>query len=361
MYNGSMSGSISGPNFGRYEAAHLRAVPRKSVESVAPNVLRDLKAFDLEDEVDEEELLRLLTQDEIQLSEEAKEILRRLKERQKKRGRGRRGQQQQSEEEFLELLAQIEESPPPEPKLEKKTPIRPFIPPVIGLSGQLPGLQPTTPPPPRVPARVQPARIEEPEEDYTKLNRAGRVAFTMVSIASRKSSVMKVARDLEVFGSDMVSEVKRFGVRIVIADPHQPLTSIKIGGLYIFGAGEKTFDGRPWEMVRGVYSSKRKVICIGEELLDESQRSGRSTVRHEFAHAYEDVWSRQRQRRHPLSVELWYRFEQSRKAFISAYASTQPAEYFAESVEAFFMSDSRRVLAEADPEMYHFLSQLFAS
>lgn len=356
-----MSGSISGPNFGRYEAAHLRAVPRKSVESVAPNVLRDLKAFDLDEEVDEEELLRLLTQDEVQLSEEAKEILRRLKERQKKRGRGRKGRQQQSEEEFLELLSQLEENPPPEPQLEKKILPKPFIPPVIGLSGQIPGLQapPSSPPPSR--PKAPPTPSPEPEEDYTKLSRAGRVAFTMVSIASRKSSVMKVARDLEVFGSEMVSEVKRAGVRIIIADPHQPLTQIKVGGLYLFGAGEKTFDGRPWERVRGVYSGKRKVICIGEELLDESQRSGRSTVRHEFAHAYEDVWSRKRQRRHPLSVELWYRFEPSRKAFISRYASTQPAEYFAESVEAFFMQDNRRVLAEADPEMYQFLTQLFAS
>lgn len=357
-----MSGSIRGPNFGRYEGAHLRAVPRKSVESVAPNVLRDLKAFDLEeDELDDEELLRLLTQDEIQLSEEAKEILRRLKERQKKRGRGRKSQQQQSEEEFMELLAQLEDQPTPEPLQQKKV-LKPFIPPVIGLSGQIPGLEPTrsnTPPPPRAP-RPALAPAEEAEPDITKLTRAGRLAFTMVSVASRKSSVMKVAKDLEVFGPEMVAEVKKFGTRIIVADASQPFTSIKVGGLFLFGAGEKTHDGRPWSQVRGVYSGKRRVICLGEEVLDESRRSGRSTVRHEFAHAYEDVWSRKRQRRHPLSVELWYRFEKTRKAFISHYASTKPAEYFAESVEAFFMPSQRQTLHRADPDMHDFLTDLFS-
>jgi hypothetical protein len=112
-------------------------------------------------------------------------------------------------------------------------------------------------------------------------------------------------------------------------------------------------------MVRGVYSPKRRMICLGEELLDESSRSGRSTVRHEFAHAYEDCWSQKRQRRHPLSVELWYRFEPSRTSFITAYASTQPAEYFAESVEAFFAPGLRAQLRQGDPEMYGYLAELF--
>ena len=101
------------------------------------------------------------------------------------------------------------------------------------------------------------------------------------------------------------------------------------------------------------------MICLGEEQLDESQRTGRSTVRHEFAHAYEHVWSDKRQRRHPLSVELWYRFEKTRKGFITAYASTQPAEYFAESVEAFFAPGLRDKLLMADPDMFAHLREMF--
>ncbi len=83
-----------------------------------------------------------------------------------------------------------------------------------------------------------------------------------------------------------------------------------------------------------------------------SARTGRSTVRHELAHAYEHFWSDKRQRRQPLSVELWYRFEKTRKGFITAYASTQPAEDFAESVEAFFAPNLREQLRLADPDMF---------
>jgi Mlc titration factor MtfA (ptsG expression regulator) len=81
-------------------------------------------------------------------------------------------------------------------------------------------------------------------------------------------------------------------------------------------------------------------------------------VRHEFAHAYEDCWSQKRQRRNPLSVELWYRFEQTRRGFVTAYASTQPAEYFAESVEAFFAPNLREQLRQVDPEMFAYLTEL---
>ena len=100
------------------------------------------------------------------------------------------------------------------------------------------------------------------------------------------------------------------------------------------------------------------MIVLGEELLDESRRSGRSVVRHEFAHAYEDAWSSKRARRFPLGVELWYRFEKTRKAFITPYAASKPAEYFAESVEAFCDPILRDKLQQADPAMYDYLGRL---
>ncbi len=342
---------IQGPSLGGYDAAHLRAVPQKRAESVAPNVLRDLKAFvDLEDEeLDPEELLRLLTRDEVHLSEEAKDLLRKLKKR-KKRGRDR--ERDQSEEQFLALLDQLEaaEVSPPT-TLPHQREVQPFLPPVMTLST----FRPVDAPPPKRSQEPEPSR----ELSGSSLTRTARIGADMVAIAPNRESVIKVAKDLEVFGQGMLTEVKNFGTRIVVVDAHTPFTDVQIGGLKLFGAGERTFDGRPWSAVRGVYASKRRVICLGEELLDESRRSGRSTVRHEFAHAYEDAWSKKRQRHHPLSVELWYRFEKSRRGFITEYASTQPAEYFAESVEAYFISRHRETLRRSDPEMHQFLVDLF--
>ena len=341
---------ISGPNFGRYEGQHITAVPRQKAESVTPNLLRDLKTFiDLDDELDADELLRLLTLDEVELSEEARDILRKLKKRKK---RGREREAEQSEEEFLQLLAQLdEEDMTPVADLPRKD-VTPYLPPVITLSTHGPLMEESRPVP--VSPRAAPA-----EDDISQLTRAGKLALAMVAIAPDKKQAMKVARDLEAFGAEILGEVKRYGTRLVVVDSRTAFTDIEIAGMKLFGAGEKTFDGRPWSVVRGVYSSKRRMICVGEELLDESQRSGRSTVRHEFAHAYEDMWSQKRQRRQPLSVELWYRFEKTRRSFVSAYASTQPAEYFAESVEAYFAPGLRDTLMTGDPEMFAFLGELF--
>ncbi|MFA5506134.1 MAG: hypothetical protein WC314_08850 [Vulcanimicrobiota bacterium] len=346
------SNHISGPNLGRYNPQHLQVTPKLHYESVAPNVLRDLKSkydLDLED-LDVEELLALLTRDEVELSEEAMDLLLKHKKK-KKRGRGRH--QDDSEEAFLELLEQLEEQEIRPPVVIPNNDETPFLPPVIQLSNYSPAVENSRP------RRTSDNSSKSPEDDYLRLSRAGRIAMAMIADCPSKSSAKRVAKDLEVFGSQVLAEVKQFGTRIIVIPPHQSLTSIKLGGLFLFGAGEKTHDGRDWSGVRGAYSAKRRVIVLGEELIDESRRTGRSVVRHEFAHAYEDAWSKKRQRKFPLGVELWYRFEKSRKAFISEYASTKPAEYFAESVEAYCSSQHRQRLRAADPEMYEYISTLF--
>lgn len=345
------SNSISGPNFGRYDPRHIGVSQRLHAQSIAPNVLRELKdryELDLED-LDVEELLELLTQDQLQLSEDAIDYLKRHKKRKKKRGRGRH--QNQDEDAFMELLEKIDEEeihPPVEiPSLEAP---KPFLPPVITLSTYSPSPLENT----------GPVRREGNDEEHLRLGKAGRLAIGMVAICPSKTSAKKVAKDLEVFGTEVMSEVKQFGTSIIVVSPNESLTSIKLGGLFLFGPGEKTHDGRDWSTVRGAYSSKRRVIVLGEELLDESWKTGRSVVRHEFAHAYEDVWSTKRQRKFPLGVELWYRFEKTRRAFITPYAATKPAEYFAESVEAFCDPTLRTRLLDADPDMYNYLEQLFS-
>lgn len=346
------SNSIQGPNLGRYQPQHMQVAPRHFAESVAPNVLRDLKSkYELDlDDLDVEELLALLTRDEVELSEEAMDLLLKHKKK-KKRGRGRH--RDDNEEEFLQLLDQLEEQ---EVRSVIEIPSnhspQPFLPPVIQLSNYSPLMEQNRPQP-------TPSSAAQDDDGFLRLNRAGRIAMAMVAICPSKDSAKKVAKDLEVFGSEVLAEVKRFGTRIIVVPPNEPITSVKLGSLYLFGAGEKTHDGRDWSGVRGAYSSKRRVIVLGEELLDESRRSGRSVVRHEFAHAYEDAWSKKRKRKFPLGVELWYRFEKTRKSFISDYASTKPAEYFAESVEAYCNPNLKSRLQQADPEMYQYIHELF--
>lgn len=345
------SNHINGPNLGRYDAQHLR-VTQRQVQSVAPHVLRDLKAkyeLDLED-LDVEEFLALFTQDELDLSEEAMDLLRKYKKKKKKkRGRGRH--RDDSEEAFLELLEQLEENEiRPQMELPSADGPKPFVPPVIQLSNYNPSVQQSRP-------KSRPTADDE-EDDYLRLSRPGRIAMAMVAICPSKRSAKKVAKDLEAFGEKVVSDVKRFGTRIIVVSPNESITQVKLGGLYLFGPGEKTHDGRDWSGVRGAYSARRRVIVIGEELLNESRKSGRSVVRHEFAHAYEDAWSTKRQRKFPLGVELWYKFEKTRKGFVSHYASTKPAEYFAESVEAFLSNEHRGKLRSADPDMFHYLADL---
>jgi hypothetical protein len=346
------SNRINGPNLGRYNPEHIRVAPRQFAESVAPNVLKDLKnKYDLDiEDLDVEELLRLLTQDEVELSEEAMDLLLKRRKKKKKRGRGRH--REDSEEAFLELLDQLEEQNV-QPQMLPLNDETPFLPPVIPLSNYSPAMEKNRP------KRKAASNSNSDDDDYLRLSRPGRLAMSLIADCPSKKSAKKVAKDLEVFGSEVISEVKRFGTRIIVIPPTRSISSIKLGGLFLFGPGEKTHDGRDWSGVRGAYSGKRHVIVIGEELLDESRRSGRSVVRHEFAHAYEDAWSKKRRRKFPLGVELWYRFEKTRKAFISEYASTKPAEYFAESVEAFCDSRHRERLRAADPDMYQYISELF--
>lgn len=340
---------------GHFQGQHITAVPRRQAHSVTPNVLRDLKPFiDLDEEIDEEELLRLLTLDEVDLSEEARDILRKLK---KKKKRGREREAEQSEQEFLQLLAQIDDQEMVPVAELPRNDVTPFLPPVLTLSNYSPLIEEARPA--ALPTLSR--RRELDEDDISSLTRAGKIGLAMVAVAPSKSLAMKVARDLEPFGADLLSEVKRFGTRFVVVEPHVKFTDVQIAGMYLFGAGEKTSDGRPWSVVRGVYSSKRRMICLGAEVLDESSISGNSTVRHEFAHAYEHTWSEKRQRIHPLSVELWYRFESSRQGFVTPYAATKPAEYFAESVEAFFAPGMRDQLRRLDPGMFSYLSELFSN
>lgn len=166
----------------------------------------------------------------------------------------------------------------------------------------------------------------------------------------------KLIEELEVLGSKVIELVKRFGIRIIILGTKEVLSQIKIKGMSLVVKGEKTFDGRDVDSIRGRYDPSYRLIVIGEECIG---RPHGSTAQHEFAHAYDHAFSEKQGRKFQLSVQLWNLFAPTRTSFISSYASTRPEEYFAESVEAFFDTRMKPILKKEDPQMYQFLEKLF--
>lgn len=332
---------VRGPNFGQYDAQHIQQVQREIARSVKPNVLRQL-----EDDLDPESLLKLLSEDLVELSPEAREFLKKLRRRMKRHGE-RHMMQGNTREEFEELLGNLHEMRQAvDEEIEKAPPQgKPFIPPVIQLSGRTPGAQGG-------------GGAGRANGSATPTGPAADLVEKMTYHAPSTAARHQLMRELSVFGPHTVAQVKQFGVRIIVLDRDMTLADLKIAGMHVVGAGERTFDGRPWAMVRGLYDSSRRLLVVGEELL--GMRS-RSCARHEFAHAYEHAYSTKNRRTLPLSVELWNSFAKTRTGMVSNYASTNPAEYFAESVEAFFEEGPRQYLKTADPQMFDYLTGLFSA
>jgi hypothetical protein len=177
----------------------------------------------------------------------------------------------------------------------------------------------------------------------------------MIVFSSSEEIKRTLVKELEVMGETIIETVKSFGVKIIILPRNMTLSQIKIKGMSVVTQGERTFDGRPWDIVRGLYDNSRRLIVIGEENVGLR----RSTARHEFGHAFDHTFSERHQRKLPLSVQLWNLFKKEREGLISDYAGTNPQEYFAEAVEAYFRADGREKLRAEDREMFSYLENLF--
>jgi hypothetical protein len=341
---------IQGPQFTNYDAQHLMVSRRLGPESVKPNVFK---------EVDEDVAKALLlTTDLVNLSPEAREILRKLK----KQLEGRKDKHtflQGKEEHFNELLSGLkklkgnqyeeDENEDEEGKkkrqkaqqnLKEKQETEKFT---IPLSG---------------PQKTKEETSAPAGSAFHGNGRTRELAEAMVVQDASTGQKLAVAKELHVLGEKMLSYVKSFGVHIIVLERNTNLTQKKIKGMMIVAPGERTFDGRRWEEVRGIYCQDRRIIVMGEELLGMPWQSA---ARHEFAHAFDHAFTSRNQRRLPLSVQLWNWFAKERKALPSRYAATNPAEYFAESVDAFFITEGRNYLEKNDPQMFEYLDTLFHS
>jgi hypothetical protein len=338
---------VRATNFGLYNSQHLQHVQGEIARSVKPKVLRQLEDDDLSEEV----FQKLLDNDLVELSPEAKEMLKQLRVQRKKKKSNKDDVLEAPRKDFATLLSeleefrkQLEEGDADDPILHPPTKPKPFVPPVITLSQNFVGMG------------MGALRPTASNGNRNELSAAGRIAKRLIAACPRPELKDAVARELQVFGTDILREVDRFGVAIIVLDRRQALTDIKINGMHVVAPSEKTFDGRPWGIVRGLYSPDRRLMALGEELIGLPDRS---TARHEFAHAYDHVVGQKNSRKIPLSVKLWNSFRDERTGLVSGYAGTNPAEYFAESVEAFFQPNMSQMLQQRDPKMHSYLSELF--
>jgi hypothetical protein len=321
---------IKGLNLGHYDPGHIGAVQREIARSVKPNVLRELD--------DKVAAALLLTTDAVNLSPEAKAYLKELRKRMRAEGKEQAAYAKATEQDFQALLQGLEEFRSQTKEEASNLEGKPAFPPVITLSDHVPGA-----------ARPRQGHQSSPTRDMIE---------AMIYYAPTPQSREMVQRELEVLGPELVAQVKSFGVHIIVLERNRLLSHIKIRGMAVVGPGERTFDGRPWDTVRGLYDQSRRLLVLGEEMLGSPFRS---VARHEFAHAFDHAFSEKHRRKLPLSVQLWNLFRSERTGMVSAYASTNPAEYFAESVEAYFQEKGRGSLQAEDPRMFSYLQELFAA
>lgn len=341
---------VRGANFSGYDARHIGHVQREIARSVKPNLLRQLE----DDDLDEQTLHRLLSEDLVDLSPEAKDMLRALhKQRTKRNGKTDKKEQNPDFTSLLSGLEELRKQVEEQQQNEENEPFfrrgKPFVPPQLILSQHVP----------LPPGAAKRSWTGAGSAGVGRgLTAAGLLAKKLVVYAPRPELKEIFAEELQVFGQEIVGQVKQFGVRAIILERNRALTDIKINNMMVVAPSERTPDGRPWGMVRGLYCTDRRLFVVGEELLGLGVRS---TARHEFAHAYDHVFSEKNGRRMPLSVQLWNSFRQNRAGLVSEYAGVNPAEYFAESVEAFFQEGARDSLRQQDPLMFDYLRQLFAA
>lgn len=178
----------------------------------------------------------------------------------------------------------------------------------------------------------------------------------MICYSPSRELTELMIKELEPLGEVLIKECQEFKTGIIIFENYKNLTEIKIDNQYAFPPGSKVRDGRGWEVVRGAYSSHHRMMFMAEELIT-GYPGGVST--HEFGHAYDHAWMINNQMDYGFSVFLWNKFHNQR-TFISEYASTQPKEYFAVSLEYYFNSEKKELLKKCDPGMYGFISNLIA-
>ncbi len=171
---------------------------------------------------------------------------------------------------------------------------------------------------------------------------------------------------------DVQERLADAGVALVIVPRGRPMTELPE-----FSAlrGGTTFDGRPWEQVRGAGGMRASggmwAIAVPEENLvqvepdNDSYGSGYSIGLHEFAHTIQSKGLGRAERR-----EITALYEARRAAggpWTEAYGASNDQEYFAQATNCFFGENGRvgnngaEWLRTNDRPMFDFLVRLYGA
>jgi hypothetical protein len=332
---------INGPNFGLYDPKYLQVSQRQTPQSVKPNVFKETTE-------DPAATLQKLSRDVVTLSPEAQDFIRLLKKYGKDSPQVKAFLKDEELKKLIYSYKELKDLVDQEDEEEEEDP-------VTGKKRKKNKLQ-GKPAVPNTMVFELSRKAREGKGNQMGWNQVRDLIDSMIGYCNDDNSRKTLILELEPLGEHIISMVKSFGVRMIVLPKHLSLPQLKIKGMSIVAQGERTFDGRPWDVVRGIYCQDRRLIVIGEERLGHPRTS---TARHEFAHAFDHTFSQKHHRRLPLSVQLWNLFREKRGGLVSDYAATNPMEYFAECVESFFTPSDKSVLAEKDHLMYEYLEKLF--
>ncbi|MCA8972538.1 MAG: hypothetical protein KDC95_22310, partial [Planctomycetes bacterium] len=130
-----------------------------------------------------------------------------------------------------------------------------------------------------------------------------------------------------------------------------------------FLRGQRTFDGRVWDDVRGIGG-----LCAatGVEALDEAREGGFQTLVHEFAHQLHfHVLGPKEQ----AEIDRLYRASKRNRTTLDYYAASNAGEYFAQGFEAWYSlvkapgqpithGHTRFELERKDPELAKLIARI---
>jgi len=164
--------------------------------------------------------------------------------------------------------------------------------------------------------------------------------------------------EIRVIGPRALTIMSNFAVKIVIIGDDHVYSRVLVGNKPLSWKGRKLYGKYDMDSCGGLYIGEQRLLLVKESLVG----GGFSSVAvHECAHAIDHAIKENHRLSMSLSVRLWNYFQCDRKALVSSYAGENPAEYFAESVEAYFNPVKRDLLIECDPKMFSFLTDLFAA
>jgi len=185
-----------------------------------------------------------------------------------------------------------------------------------------------------------------------------RIIESMIVYSPSEEKKEQFKDEIRVIGPRALTIMSNFGVKIVIIGDDHVYSRVLVGNKPLCWKGRKIYGKYDMDSCGGLYVGEQRLLLVKESLV-----SGRfdSVAVHECAHAIDHAIKENHRLPMSLSVRLWNYFQCDRKALVSSYAGKNPAEYFAESVGAYFNPVKRDLLIECDPKMFSFLNDLFAA